>query len=81
VYQQIILALRQLAGKRERAQIKYVVVLADTPDQVEFGPVNFEFDSMSTDSATQVSVRASFLKGALNNAFPHKQFAPSNVSG
>jgi len=81
VDQQIILALRQLAGKRERAQIKYEVVLADTPDQVEFGPVNFEFDSMSTDSATQVSVRASFLKGALNNAFPHKQFAPSNVSG
>ena len=81
VDQQIILALRQLAGKRELAKIRYEVVLADTPDTVEFGPVNFEFDSMSTDSATQVSVRASFLKGALNDAFPSKQFAPSNVSG
>lgn len=81
VDQTIISALRPLAGKRERAKIKYEVVLADTPDSVEFGPVTFELDSMSTDSATQVQVRASFLKGALNDAFPHKQFAPSNAAG
>jgi len=81
VDQTIINALRPLAGSRERANIKYEVVLADTPDSVEFGPVNFELDSVSTDSATQINVRASFLKGALNDAFPHKQFAPSNAAG
>ena len=80
VDQRIVQGLRQLAGKRERAKIVYEVVLADTPDSVEFGPVNFEFDSMSADSATKVVVKASFLKGALNDAFPAGQFAPSNVT-
>jgi hypothetical protein len=80
VDQRIVQGLRELAGKRERAQITYEVVLADTPDTIEFGPVKFEFDSMTADSATQVTVKASFLKGALNDAFPSGQFAPSNVS-
>jgi len=80
VDQRIVQGLRQLAGKRQRAEIIYEVVLADTPDTVEFGPVRFEFDSMSADSATKVSVKASFLKGALNDAFPAGQFAPSNVT-
>jgi len=80
VDQRIVFALRQLAGSRERAKITYEVVLADTPNTVEFGPVSFEFDSMSGDSATQITVRASFLKGALNDAFPKDQFAPSNVA-
>lgn len=79
VDQRIVLALRQLAGSRELALIKYEIVLADTPDTVEFGPVNFEFDSLSGDSATQVQITASFLKGALNDAFPSLQFAPSNA--
>jgi len=81
VDQRIITSIRPLAGQREKVGIKYEVVLADTPDIVEFGPVNFILDSMSTDSATQVTVRASFLKGALNDSFPHKQFAPSNAAG
>ena len=79
VDQRIVLALRQLAGKRERAQITYDIVLADSPNEVEFGPVTFEFDSMSGTSATQVTVKASVLKGALNDAFPSRQFAPSNA--
>jgi len=80
VDQRVVQALRELAGKRERAQVVYEVVLSDSPDTIEFGPVKFEFDSMTADSATQVKVRASFLKGALNDAFPSGQFAPSNVS-
>jgi len=80
VDQRIVQGLRELAGKRQRAEIVYEVVLADTPDSIEFGPVKFEFDSMSADSATRVTVRASFLRGALNDAFPSGQFAPSNVA-
>lgn len=80
VEQRIVLALRGLAGNRENAKITYEVVLADSPDTVEFGPVEFEYDGISGDSTTQVTVRASFLKGALNDAFPARQFAPSNVS-
>lgn len=81
VDQRIVQGLRELAGKKERAKITYEIVLSDSPDTIEFGPVAFEFDSMSADSATRVTVRASFLKGALNDAFPAGQFAPSNVSG
>lgn len=80
VDQRLIQALRPLAGSRENAKITYEIVLSDTPDTVEFGPVTFELDSVNTDSVTKISVRASFLKGALNDAFPHKQFAPSNAS-
>lgn len=80
VDQRIVQGLRQLAGSRERAKIKYEIVLADQPDSIEFGPVEFEFDSISGNSATQITLRASFLKGALNDAFPALQFAPSNVA-
>lgn len=80
VDQRIVQGLRELAGKRQRAKITYEIVLADSSNVIEFGPVKFEFDSMSADSATRVNVRASFLKGALNDAFPAGQFAPSNVS-
>jgi len=80
VDQTIVQGLRELAGKRQRAEITYEIVLSDSPNTIEFGPVKFEFDSMSADSATRVTVRASFLKGALNDAFPAGQFAPSNVS-
>jgi len=79
VDQRIVSGLRQLAGSRERAGIRYEIVLSDTPDQVEFGPVNFEFDALSGDSLTQVTLRASFMRGALNDAFPALQFTPSNV--
>lgn len=81
VDQRIVVALRQLAGSRERATIRYEIVLADTPDLVEFGPVNFEFDGLSGNAVTQITIRASFLRGALNDAFPAKQFTPSNVAG
>lgn len=80
VDQRVVTAIRSLAGIRDKAKITYEIVLSDTPNQVEFGPVEFDFDSMSTSSATKVTVRASFLKGALNDAFPHRQFTPSNVS-
>jgi len=80
VDQRIVQGVRQLAGSRERAKIKYEIVLADQPDSIEFGPVEFEFDSMTGSSATQITLRASFLKGALNDAFPALQFAPSNVA-
>lgn len=80
VDQRVVQALREIAGKRTRAKITYEVVLADTPNSVEFGPVIFEFDTMSVDSATKVTVKASFLRGSLDDAFPAGQFAPSNVS-
>jgi len=80
VDQRIVQGLRELAGKKQRPEIVYEVVLADTPNTIEFGPVKFEFESMSADSATKVTVKAAFLKGALNDAFPSGQFAPSNVS-
>lgn len=79
VNQTLVIALRSLAGKKERAQITYDIVLADSPNTVEFGPMTFEFDSVSGSSATQVQVRASVIKGAFDDAFPAMQFSPSNA--
>jgi len=80
VDQRVIVALRNLAGKRERAKITYEVILAATPDSVEFGPVTFELEGVSGGSGTVISLDASILKGALDDAFPKDQFTPSNVS-
>lgn len=78
VDQRIVEAVRQLQGKREKATLTYSIVRASTPDTEEFGPVVFQYAGASTDGATQVTIEATFLKGALNDAFPAKQFAPSN---
>ena len=79
VDQQIIQELRKLAGLREKAIITYEAVLADTPDVVEFGPVEFEFDSLSTNGLESITVEASFMRGLFDDAFPALQFAPNNV--
>lgn len=81
VDQRLVFAFRSIAGSREKAQIAYEVVLSDSPDTVEFGPVQFQYDGISGDSATTVRVRASFMKGSLNDAFPALQFSPSNAAG
>ena len=78
VDQRVVQAVRTIAGSRERASITYEVVRADAPDDPEYGPVRFEFDSAQSDGATSIRIEASFLKGALDDAFPVGQFAPSN---
>lgn len=78
VDQEMIFALRQIVGKRERAVLTYEVVLAQSPNTIEYGPVSFQLDSVSTDGLTRVVLTASFLRGALDDAFPSQQFAPSN---
>ena len=78
VDQRVISGIRQLAGDRELAKITYEIVLADTPDTVEFGPITFDFAGMSTDGLTSAKIEASFLRGALDDAFPAKLFSPSN---
>lgn len=78
VDQRVVEAVRQLQGKRERATITYTVVRASEPETPDFGPITFQYAGASTDGATRVTIEATFLKGALNDAFPAKQFAPSN---
>ena len=80
VDQRIIEALRTAAGKREKPIITYEVVLAQSPDTIEFGPMEFQFGAVSTDGLTTATITATFLPGALNDAFPSLQFAPSNAS-
>lgn len=79
VDQTVILALRTLAGLKERAKIVYEVVRADAPDTVEFGPVEFEFESASSNNMLQITIEASFLRGALNDQFPGRLITPSNA--
>jgi len=81
VDQRIIYAIREVIGKRERPVISYEIVTASAPDTIEWGPVEFQFDSASTDGASIVKIRASFALGLLEDAFPTKLFSPGNRSG
>lgn len=79
VDQRVVQAVRLLAGKRERAKIVYDVVRADAPDSIQWGPVEFEFSSASTSGLSTMTIDATFMLGALNDAFPHRLFSPSNA--
>jgi hypothetical protein len=80
VDQRLIIAIRALAGLKEQAKIVYEVVRAETPDIVEVGPVEFEFESANSNGVTQVTIEASFLRGALHDQFPGRLIAPSNAT-
>ena len=80
VDQRIMTAIRTLEGNRERAKITLEVVRAAEPDVIEYGPAEFDFDGADTDGMTKINVRASFLAGALNDAFPYLLFSPSNAT-
>ena len=79
VDQRIILALRSLAGTRTDISVSYDVVLADSPNTVEYGPVDFRVDNVNVSPAS-ISLDLSFHTGFLNAAFPGLQFAPSNAA-
>lgn len=78
VDRRVIQAIRSLSGLREKATITYSVIRPEAPDDPEYGPVVFEYADAKTDGATSFTIEATFLKGALQDAFPAMQFAPSN---
>jgi hypothetical protein len=78
VDQRLITVIRTLGGKRERAQITYEVVTKGTPNVVEWGPLEFTFESCSSNGYTEMTIVASFSLGLLNDAFPSRLFAPNN---
>lgn len=79
VDQRVMQAVRPLAGLRERAKIVYEVVRANAPDAVQWGPVEFELTGANTQGLATMTIDAAFMLGALDDAFPHKQFSPSNA--
>lgn len=79
VDQRVLLALRGVAGTREDIRMAYEVVLADSPDTVEYGPIDFRVDGASV-SPTAIALDLSFHTGFLSRAFPAGQFAPSNAA-
>ncbi len=81
VDQRIMVGLRGLVGDRTRATVTYEVITAGAPNTVEWGPVEFSLDTISTDGAATIKLRASFSMGLLNDAFPRQVFSPGNRSG
>lgn len=81
VDQRIMLGLRPLVGSRERALITYEVVTAGQPNTVEWGPVEFSLDTLSTDGVETIKLRASFSLGLMADAFPKLLFTPGNRGG
>jgi len=81
VDQRIMIGLRGLVGYRERATVTYEVVTHQQPNTVEWGPVEFTLDNISTDGIAKIKLRASFSIGLLNDAFPKALFSPGNKEG
>ena len=81
VDQRIIQSVRQVVGDRERPLISYEVVTVQHPNIVEWGPIEFSFESASTDGLATIKIRASFSLGLMEDAFPTKLFSPGNRSG
>lgn len=81
VDQRIMLAVRGIVGKHSRASIVYEVVTASQPDVIEWGPIDFSLDTISTDGISSIKLRASFSLGLLNDAFPKLLFSPGNRGG
>ena len=75
--QRLITEVRKLSGTRVDIECVYDVVLADTPDVIEYGPIQFRVDSVGN-ALQALDLNLSFRSGFLNAAFPHLQFAPSN---
>lgn len=78
VDQRVILALRSLAGTRSDITVTYEVVLAGTPNTVEYGPVDFRMADVN-ESAVSLVLDLEYHSGFLNKAFPALQFSPSNA--
>jgi len=74
VDQRIVQALRSLVGK---PNIAYEVVLADTPNVIERGPMDFICQQFTSNIKT-ITLTVAFKLNILNNAFPKDQFAPWN---
>ncbi|HET8702044.1 MAG TPA: hypothetical protein VFL97_10315 [Nitrococcus sp.] len=59
--------------------MSYEVVVASSPNTIEYGPVDFRADNVNIASA-MVSLDLPFHSGFLNATFPAGQFAPSNAA-
>lgn len=77
VDQRIVTALRGLGSPRPT--ITYEVVLSDTPNTVEVGPMEFEIVSFAASAGT-VTVSMSFALGVLSDAFTKGYFSPWNAA-
>lgn len=75
VDQALIRELRAIVG---RPEVMYEVVMASSPNVVEYGPMNFEVMGFSTDLES-VSLQIAFSLGLLGTAYPKGYFSPSNA--
>lgn len=76
--QRVIETIRPLAGTRDDITFTYEMVLHETPNTVEYGPIDFRVEQVSVTLQT-IDFELSFHEGLLNAAFPFLQFAPSNA--
>lgn len=71
--------IRILRDNRERPKISLSIVLSNTPDVVEIGPVEFEMESFSI-KATSVSCDLSY-EPILNEPIPSAMYTPTLFPG
>jgi hypothetical protein len=72
VSREIVTALRPISG--ERVQVKFEVILAATPDVVEYGPLNFELKDVRYDAFVVEGTLG--YEDMLNEPFPKDTMTP-----
>lgn len=75
VSQEIVTALRPISG--DRVEVKFEVVLADTPDVVEYGPLNFELKDVRYDALVVEGTLG--YEDLLNEPFPKDTMTPTRT--
>tara|TARA_B100002049_G_scaffold235834_1_gene221111 strand:+ start:308 stop:784 length:477 start_codon:yes stop_codon:yes gene_type:complete len=79
VDQRVMIALRSLRGLREKPVMIVETVTAADHDDIRYGPARFLFERFETDGIAQGTITATYIKGALNNAYPARRFSPSSA--
>lgn len=74
----VMLALRALRGI-SGLTITYAEVEAADPSKTIYGPARFAFESLRTLDNTQAKIIASFMPGALSDAYPARRISPSSA--
>lgn len=77
VSREILAAIRELEGK---PKCTFMLVLADSPDTVEYGPAEFELSAAGWD-VLSVTASLAYQEEIWNQQVPGQTYTPSNSPG
>lgn len=79
VDQRIMKAIRPLRGLRAGALITMFRVWVEEPDNIIWGPAGYRFERFTTDTIAKGTLYGSYLKGAMDDAYPVGRISPASA--